>query len=480
MEGGGVAEGIAAAGGESEGDVHITTLSPRQEPNSPAVRIPNPGKRREARFRFIRARHRTVCARPGSSAALPYALGMMEVQTVSRFGRTWLSPLAGLAMCLQPPLVAAQNLRDGQPVKIMTVERQTQAFPFDQRAGIIYDSYILGPGDRLRIELLDLPELSGEFKIGPDGTLYLPRVRGLQVEGLTIEELRLFLTDQFRTYVQRPEVFIKPIGYRPVRVYVGGEVARPGYYTIRGAQLLKDLTFDSRYTDGNSGAVRASHSSLSSLNPSASSRGQLEELSTPTLFDALQAARGVTPFSQLETVKITRKRPLSKGGGKIQTKVNFLRLISDGDEAVNIRLYDGDAVFVSKSKVVLRDQLMAASRTNLSPDFIEVFVSGRVKEPGPQQLPQGASLNQAIASAGGTKFFRGSVEFLRFTQDGATDRRIFGYSPKSISGDYRNPVLMPGDVVRVNDSLVSASLEVLNEITAPAVGLYSVYSIFGD
>ena len=160
--------------------------------------------------------------------------------------------------------------------------------------------------------------------------------------------------------------------------------------------------------------------------------------------------------------------------------MNFLRLISDGDEDVNIRLYDGDAIFVRKSDDVLRDQLLAASRTNLSPDFIEVFVSGRVKEPGPQQLPQGASLNQAIASAGGPKLLRGRVEFLRFTQEGATDRRIFGYNPKAISGDYRNPVLMPGDVVRVNESLVSASLEFLNEITAPAVGLYSVYSIYRD
>ena len=66
------------------------------------------------------------------------------------------------------------------------------------------------------------------------------------------------------------------------------------------------------------------------------------------------------------------------------------------------------------------------------------------------------------------------------TQEGATDRRVFGYNPKAISGDYRNPVLMPGDVVRVNESLVSASLEFLNEITAPAVGLYSVYSIYRD
>ena len=347
-----------------------------------------------------------------------------------------------------------------------------------------YDSYILGPGDTISVELLNLPELTGFFTIGPDGTLYLPRLRALQVEGLTIEELRLFLTEQYKPYVLVPEVYITPVNYRPVRVYVGGEVARPGYYTIRGAALSQDLTINSqRYELSNSGSIRARGTSIAPTSAEAqgfSKTNSAAQQPTPTLFDALQAARGVTLFSQLDSVQITRKRPISQGGGKIRTKVNFLRLISDGDEDVNIRLYDGDAIFVRKSDNVLRDQLLAASRTNLSPDFIEVFVSGRVKEPGPQQLPQGASLNQAIASAGGPKLLRGSVEFLRFTQEGATDRRIFGYNPKATSGDYRNPVLMPGDVVRINESIVSASLEFLNEITAPAVGLYSVYSIYRD
>ena len=103
-----------------------------------------------------------------------------------------------------------------------------------------------------------------------------------------------------------------------------------------------------------------------------------------------------------------------------------------------------------------------------------------MNEPGPQQLPQGASLNQAIASAGGPKLLRGKVEFLRFTQDGETDRRIFAHTPRAKAGHYRNPVLMPGDVVRINESLVNASLELLNEITAPAIGIYSVYSIYRD
>ena len=75
---------------------------------------------------------------------------------------------------------------------------------------------------------------------------------------------------------------------------------------------------------------------------------------------------------------------------------------------------------------------------------------------------------------------RGKVEFLRFNQDGATDRRIFSLTPQAKAGHYRNPVLMPGDVVRVNESLVNASLELLNEITTPAVGIYSVYSIYRD
>ena len=385
-----------------------------------------------------------------------------------------------------PALMLATPVLQAQQNTISTeAERSLGLQSSKQRLNVRYDAYILGAGDQLQIELLDLPELSGEFTIGPDGTLYLPRLRALQVEGLTIEELRLFLTEQFRPYVRQPEVFITPIGYRPVRVYVGGEVARPGYYTIRGAALSQDLTISNqRFQINNSGSIRATGASISNTSSAQTSGGSQsrssQQLPAPTLFDALQAARGVTPFSQLDTVQITRKRPLSQGGGKVRTNVNFLRLISDGDEDVNIRLYDGDAVFVRKSDDVLRDQLLAASRTNLSPDFIEVFVSGRVKEPGPQQLPQGASLNQAIASAGGPKLLRGRVEFLRFTQEGATDRRLFGYNPNATSGDYRNPVLMPGDVVRVNESLVSASLEFLNEITAPAVGLYSVYSIYRD
>lgn len=87
------------------------------------------------------------------------------------------------------------------------------------------DAYILGPGDGLQIELLDLPELSGRFSIGPDGTLYLPRLRALDVESLTVQELRYFLTQQFSTDVRDRQVYVRPVVYRPIRINVGGKPA---------------------------------------------------------------------------------------------------------------------------------------------------------------------------------------------------------------------------------------------------------------
>jgi polysaccharide export outer membrane protein len=109
-----------------------------------------------------------------------------------------------------------------------------------------------------------------------------------------------------------------------------------------------------------------------------------------------------------------------------------------------------------------------------------VFVSGRVKQPGGVVVPQGSVLNQAIALAGGPKLLRGKVEFIRFTREGEIDRRIFGYNPGAAADAPNNPVLMAGDLITIRESPLSATTTVLNELTAPAVGIYSVYSIFNN
>ena len=367
-----------------------------------------------------------------------------------------------------------------------------------QRARVTYDTYLLGPGDSLQIELENIPELSGTYSIGPDGTMYLPRLRALFVEGLSVEELRVFLTQQFRTFVRQPEIYLRPIGYRPVRIYVGGEVRRPGYYTLSGSQQLggvsssadgairesggDQMTTRPRLGSGQGFEAAGRAGSSGPVGPSGGSGGS-GGLTTygaffPTVFDAIRAAQGITPYSNLSAVQVTRRQPLSSGGGKIRTSLNFLSLITEGDESQNIRLFDGDVVSVAKSQEVLREQLLKAGQTNLSPQFLQVYVSGRVKAPGATTLPQGSSLNQAIISAGGFQLLHGKVEFVRFTREGELDRRIFNYNPNAAADTTANPILISGDIIRVKESALSAGISVLNELTGPFVGVYSVYSLF--
>jgi polysaccharide biosynthesis/export protein len=390
--------------------------------------------------------------------------------------------LSGFVLSVLLPPVASRELLE---VEVQdTVVETSQPLPLEQRAQVKYDAYILGPGDGLQIELLDLPELSGRFSIGPDGTLYLPRLRALFVEGLTVEELRYFLTQQFSTYVRDPQVYVRPVVFRPIRIYVGGEVKRPGYYTLSGETDLTRLSETAEASRLQSGlATETNRPGLGQLPGGAQSTPGGSGISTfgavfPTVFDAIRAAQGITPYSKLSDVQVTRKRAQGLGGGRIRTNLDFLSLITEGNESQNIRLFDGDVVSVGRSNTVLREQLLKAGQTNLSPQFISVFVSGRVKTPGGVTVPQGSSLNQAIALAGGPRLLRGNVEFARFTREGEIERRIFRYNPSAAADDYRNPVLMAGDLINIQESVISASVTVLNELTGPAVGIYSVYSLF--
>ena len=342
----------------------------------------------------------------------------------------------------------------------------------EQRRQVRYDSYVLGPGDSLQIEIIDIPELSGSYSIGPDGTLYLPRLRAVYASGLTIEELRSFLTQQFSSFVKRPRLYVRPIGYRPIRVFVGGEVKRPGYYQLSGANFTQQ-------TDAGSNRSAVDGTAAGQINVSNLTSSPFSSTALPTVFDALRTAQGLTPYSDLRKVTVTRRLPEGEGGGKVRTELNFLNVIISGDESQNLRLFDGDVVVVTKSDEILRDQLLKAGQTNLSPQFVQVFVSGRVKQPGPQILPQASTLNQAIISAGGPKVLKGKVEFVRFTREGEVDRRRFNYNPGAPAEANSNPVLMAGDIIRVDDSILSATLEVVNEITAPAITGYGLYRIFG-
>ena len=111
-----------------------------------------------------------------------------------------------------------------------------------------------------------------------------------------------------------------------------------------------------------------------------------------------------------------------------------------------------DVIEIQEAKKLLTDQLIEATNSNLNPANLLVYVGGNVEKPGETIVPQGSSLNHAIASSGGRKDLSGKIEFFRLSKDGDLKRREFNYSKTSKIGEYENPILVNGDIIKVNNS----------------------------
>ena len=60
---------------------------------------------------------------------------------------------------------------------------------------------------------------------------------------------------------------------------------------------------------------------------------------------------------------------------------------------------------------------------------------------GNYNLPQGTSLNQAIAASGGMQLLTGKIEFIRFDEKGSKIRRLFKYDPNAPIESKENPII---------------------------------------
>ena len=53
---------------------------------------------------------------------------------------------------------------------------------------------------------------------------------------------------------------------------------------------------------------------------------------------------------------------------KIKAEINLLNLIINGDQTPNIRIFDGDSIFIPKNDNPIKDQIVAINKTNINPD----------------------------------------------------------------------------------------------------------------
>ncbi|NKN34550.1 polysaccharide biosynthesis/export family protein [Marichromatium bheemlicum] len=89
--------------------------------------------------------------------------------------------------------------------------------------------YTLGPGDKMRVTVFGEPHLSGKFLVNANGTIAMPLIEPIAVNGLTLNqteaEIRKALSAGF---MGNPRVSVDILEYRPF--FIIGEVIEPGRY----------------------------------------------------------------------------------------------------------------------------------------------------------------------------------------------------------------------------------------------------------
>src|SRR5262245_31206174 len=269
------------------------------------------------------------------------------------------------------------------------VERPPLSGLGEEQRQLSSTTYILGPGDVLRVGVYDNPDLSQEVTIEADGAFSYPLIGRVQAAGLSVRQLESFLTKRFADgYLVSPQVGVTVTQHKSQQVYVMGAVSKPGSYPLQ------------RQT---------------------------------TLLEALSTAGGPTPDAGFEAIltHAADKQALPSGTSKVSVSADgqsavrvSLEQLMAGGVPQRITLQDGDVIYV--------------------PVAAFVYVTGEILRPGKYRLEKDTTIHKAVTLAGGfTKFAATKSMTVQRMVDGK--RLDFQAGP--------NDLLQAEDVVVVRPSL---------------------------
>ncbi len=361
------------------------------------------------------------------------------------------SPMTTLRPLALSALIAAQSLLalpavalEAEPINAMA------AGPMQaNRTFLEEDAYIIGPGDVLELRLFDSPELSGPLEVLNDGSVPLPLVGSVRLTGLTLQQATVWVKTLMGQELLRPDLQLRVVKPRPIRVALVGQVERPGIYSLTVSETVS--------TEGG---------------PSTSVSG------LPTVVDAIQKAGGITQKANLRDVQLQRRLPGETPQFK-QAKLNLLDLILEGNQSQNPYLFDGDTVRLGKADETPREAIELAS-VNLSPQVIGVNVIGEVVKPGRLELQANTPLVQAVLAAGGPQNWRanrGNVELVRINRNGSATLERFKIDLSQGASNEKNPPLRDGDTVKVNRSSLAKASDAIGAVSQPLSGLVTILTL---
>ncbi|QNI83344.1 polysaccharide biosynthesis/export protein [Synechococcus sp. RS9907] len=326
------------------------------------------------------------------------------------------------------------------------------AMPTDQSVSTLQeDAYIIGPGDVLDLKLFDAKELSGSLEVLNDGSVPLPLVGSVRLSGLTLQQATQWVQQLLSEELLRPDLQLRVVKPRPIRVALVGQVERPGIYSL---------------TTSEASTAEGVVNTISGL---------------PTVVDAIQKAGGITQNANLRGVVLQRRLPGTESElSHKQTELDLLDLVLDGNQSQNPFLFDGDTIRISKAEET-PEEAMELAAVNLSPQVISVNVIGEVLKPGSVQLQANTPLVQAVLAAGGPKNWRastGNVELVRINRNGSATLKKFRIDLEEGASNEKNPPLRDGDSVKVNRSTLARASDAINAVSQPLGGLVQIWTLF--
>ena len=220
-------------------------------------------------------------------------------------------------------------------------EQGSPAIPID-------GNYTLGGGDRIRVNVFEVPEYTGEYQVPPGGAINLPLIGSVSVLGLTTEQAADEIAQRYARFLKRPLISINLLSSRPINVLVAGEVTRPGSYTLS--------------LEGGAGN-----------NPG---------VQYPTVLAALTTAQGVTLAADVTQVQLRRK--VGRSSEQV-VNLNLKELIQTGRIDQDITLRDGDTIVVptATSFNIAEARNLFSANFAASPNTPRtVAIIGEVNRPG--------------------------------------------------------------------------------------------------
>jgi polysaccharide biosynthesis/export protein len=152
----------------------------------------------------------------------------------------WMIVLSLLAFAMP---VGAQGTT---PADDTTAQTSTQA---THKAATNDATYVIGPQDVLDIDVWKENELTRSVPVRPDGKISLPLLNDVQASGLTPTQLAAVITERLKKFVTDPQVTVIVTQINSQRVYVLGEVTRPGAYPLLpGMNVLQALSAAGGFT----------------------------------------------------------------------------------------------------------------------------------------------------------------------------------------------------------------------------------------